>query len=244
MKQIQKNLKSTLKIGLIISMISVLLVYSFLVGKYRLFPYEIIETVKWNFSDKIIKTGLEITQFDLFAPKVDVVFLGDSITAEANWHDMFPNLSIANRGAGGETVAEISLRLDEILILEPKRIFIMAGINDIYRNDSIDNIKTYFENVIIELTRKNPSIKIFLQSTLECQKNICGESKLNSVRELNIELMNIAQNYPNIKYININEYLSNENGLLDDYSKDGIHINAYGYKAWRDGINIFVNGQE
>lgn len=226
---------------LIISMISVVSIYSFSVGKYRLFPYEILQTVKWSLSDKVRKTGTEISQFDLFTPKVDIVFVGDSHTAGANWHDMFPNISIANRGIGGETIAEISLRLGEISILEPKKIFIMAGINDIYRNDSIDNIKTYFEKVIIELSRKNPSAKIFLQSTLECRKNDCGVSKLNAVRELNVELIHIAQSHSNVHFVNINKKLSNENGLLDEFSKDGVHMNAYGYQAWRDEISIFVN---
>ncbi len=232
-----------LKLVFIILMMSVLSIYSFSVGKYRIFPYEILQTVKGNPPDKIKKTGSEITQFDLFTPKVDVVFVGDSITAGANWHDMFPNISIANRGLSGDTIAEISLRLKEISKLEPKRIFVMAGINDIYRNDSIDNIKTNFESVIIEFTRKNPTANIFIQSTLECQKNVCGDSKLNAVRELNIELINISQNHPNVQYININKKLSNENGLLDDFSKDGIHMNVYGYQAWRDEISILVNGK-
>jgi len=229
---------------LIISLMSVLSIYSFLVGKYRLFPYEILQTVKWSLSDKIIKTGSETTQFDLFTPKVDVVFVGDSITAGGNWHDMFPNTSIANRGLEGETIAGISLRLTEILKLEPKKIFVMAGINDIYRSDSIANMKANFERIIIEFTRKNPTAKIFIQSTLECQKNVCGGSKLNTVRELNKELIYISQKYPNVQFININRKLSNENGLLDEFSKDGVHMNAYGYQAWRDEISIFINGKD
>ena len=111
-------------------------------------------------------------------------------------------------------------------------------------NTSIDNIKTNFKSVIIEFTRKNPTANIFIQSTLECQKNVCGDSKLNAVRELNIELINISQNHPNVQYININKKLSNENGLLDDFSKDGVHMNAYGYQAWRDEISILVNGKD
>lgn len=110
-------------------------------------------------------------------------------------------------------------------------------------NTSIDNIKTNFKSVIIEFTRKNPTANIFIQSTLECQKNVCGDSKLNAVRELNIELINISQNHPNVQYININKKLPNENGLLDDFSKDGVYMNAYGYQAWRDEISILVNGK-
>ena len=36
----------------------------------------------------------------------------------------------------------------------------------------------------------------------------------------------------------------NENGLLDDFSKDGVHMNAYGYQAWSDEISILVNGKD
>ena len=229
-----KNITRLLLLLIIISTST----YSFLIGKYRIFPYEILQTIKWSLTDKIRKTGQEITQFDLFTPDVDIVFVGDSVTAGGNWHDMFPNVRLANRGVGGETTREIALRLDEISELTPRVVFLMAGINDIYRNDNVDNIVDSFNDVVTTMTEVRSVESIYLQSTLECRK--CGVGRLSEIKVLNARLETIANEYEHVHFVNLNQAFSDGNGILEQFSSDGIHLNPYGYEVWREVIEPYT----
>ena len=72
-----------------------------------------------------------ISIFEEFSPEVDIVFAGDSITQAGEWTDFFPNLKIANRGVGSDTTHDLLRRLDSIISVNPKNVFVMIGINDI-----------------------------------------------------------------------------------------------------------------
>ena len=52
----------------------------------------------------------------------------------------FPTLAISNRGVAGDTSADILKRMDSLLSPDTKKVFIMLGINDIYKDISIDEI--------------------------------------------------------------------------------------------------------
>jgi lysophospholipase L1-like esterase len=218
--------------------LSLFFYWGFVVGKYRAFPYEFAQNIYWSLKPKVRATGNEVTQFDFFKPKVDVVFLGDSITAGGNWNDMFPNVRLANRGIGGETIQEIELRIDEILALDPKAIFLMAGINDVYRNTSTEEIIESFKRVVSKFIDKG--IKVYLQGTLECSLELCGNRRLKQVAEVNKILKDTFLNSEFIFFVDINSTLGSSKGLLVEYSDDGIHLNPTGYVAWRDFIKPYV----
>src|ERR1700691_2534070 len=42
------------------------------------------------------------TVFEAFHPHADIVMIGDSITNNGEWQEMFPGISIANRGIAGD----------------------------------------------------------------------------------------------------------------------------------------------
>ena len=60
-----------------------------------------------------------------------IVMLGNSLTEAGPWTDLTGCLSIANRGIGGDTTAKLRDRLDEVVALQPRAIFLMIGVNDI-----------------------------------------------------------------------------------------------------------------
>src|SRR5690242_16816098 len=45
----------------------------------------------------------------------DVVMLGDSITEGVDWHELFRDQRLLNRGIGGDTSAGVLNRLDEVI---------------------------------------------------------------------------------------------------------------------------------
>ena len=61
----------------------------------------------------VVKMGMkrQLLFESLPAPTGRVVFLGDSIVQGGQWHDIFPDLRIANRGIGGDTTSDLLIEL-------------------------------------------------------------------------------------------------------------------------------------
>lgn len=180
-------------------------------------------------------------QFEIFGRQADVVMIGDSITHAGHWDDIFPNIRIANRGIAGDRTDDVISRIDNIISVKPKKAFVMIGINDLVGwGRSVDDVFADYKKIVTSL--QNNKIQVFIQSTLECSKSSCGE-KLENVRKLNEKLKAYATE-KNITFININDGLtSQQDGLLKEYTYDGIHLLGSGYVVWSKTIapNVISN---
>jgi len=216
-----------------------LFIYGILVERYRIFPFEQIRYVK----NIILPTSTSYekpraTLFDYFSPQVDVVMIGDSITQNAIWSEIFPNIKIANRGLTGDKTEDILKRMDNILSVQPKKALIMVGIMDIYSGLSVNEIIKNYVEIIEEIRAKK--ITVVVQSTLECSKKEC-EDRLDKVRQLNQKLEEYSTTH-NFVFVDINKRLSSiEEGLLSQYSYDGIHLIGKGYSVWAEQISGAIN---
>ena len=72
----------------------------------------------------------------LVSKKKCIVFLGDSLSDGAEWSELFSRQDILNRGISGDTSTGVLDRLDEVVRHQPKKIFLLIGINDIARDIS------------------------------------------------------------------------------------------------------------
>lgn len=61
----------------------------------------------------------------------DIVFLGNSITDNCEWHELFDNPNIKNRGISSDVSMGVYDRLNPIVAGKPAKIFLMIGINDV-----------------------------------------------------------------------------------------------------------------
>ena len=103
--------------------------------------------------------------------KGDIVFLGNSITAEGkNWNARLNNSKVRNRGIGGDTTDGVLARLGEIIDSEPSAVFLLIGINDLYNNSIQEPSVNYIANNIIEIAKKiktkSNDSKVFIQTLL------------------------------------------------------------------------------
>jgi len=217
----------------------------------KVFPYELVRSAahavlggrasvpKPDISVSVPKVRKPhiVSFFDEFVMKADVVMIGDSVTRGALWNEIFPDLRIANRGVGGDMAKDILKRMDSIFAVEPSKAFLMMGTNDLKTDRSINEI---FENYVNVVTRlQNRGIVVYIQSTIECSKSVCG-TRFLKVRELNQKLRNYAVSN-DIQYIDINKSMSSEaDGLLPAYTHDGIHPTAKGYRVWSRAIRPYI----
>ena len=94
----------------------------------------------------------------------DIVFLGNSITNGCEWHELFNNPNIKNRGISSDVSMGVYDRLDPIIKGKPAKIFLMIGINDIAHHLSTDSTVKNITKIIRKIKKEAPSTRLYIQS--------------------------------------------------------------------------------
>jgi len=186
----------------------------------------------------------KVSQFKLLPiSHSDIVFLGDSITEECEWAELLENTRIKNRGISGDTTMGILHRLEDIVIAQPAKIFLMVGINNlIHCQQSSAKIMTDYKKIVTEICDRSPQTEIFIQSVLPINR---AKSGLNlsdrEIAQLNSCLQELATKY-SLTYIDLYSHLSDEQHQLNEcYTLDGVHLNGQAYSIWKQVIEKYVS---
>jgi len=213
--------------------------YGMAAARYRLFPYELAQSAMAVISpdpDQFAPYRIrapKVEHFDHFKPEVDFVMIGDSLTEGALWSEIFPTQTIANRGVSGETTEQVLARMDTILVTRPHKAFIMLGSNDLARGATIEEVLKNYREIISALETQD--VEIVIQSAVQRSRPIDGDQLSDQIVELNAMLRRLAAE-KDLKFVDIDTLLSGDAGLRPEYSYDGTHLTALGYKRWSDAI--------
>jgi len=200
-----------------------------------------------NLWAKVNSRGVEKTYFhrknlfDMLPPKEGaIVFLGNSITAQNQWAEMFGNPNILNRGIPGDHCDGMRERLGEVLKNRPSKIFLMAGVNDLAFFPPSKVLPKYKLLVEAILTGA-PNTALYLQSVLPVNNIVSPMAVDNAdILALNEGIRQLAQEKL-VKYIDLYPLLLDLDGNLDAaYTLDGIHLNGAAYLKWKNEIERFV----
>lgn len=173
--------------------------------------------------------------YRLFAPDVDVVFFGDSITRYADWQDIFPDFHVANRGISGDTTEGMLQRVDNVLALRPRAVFVMGGVNDLSGGASVDAVFGNYRALVRTISAEG--IRVVIQSTLYCSTPACPTDRIAA---LNSRLS--AQEWEgDVRFVSLNDVLANGQRLRPELTNDGLHLLPEAYVLWRDAISQEVS---
>ena len=176
--------------------------------------------------------------------KKDIVMLGNSLTDGCEFNELLGNRHIKNRGIVGDIVQGLIDRIDPIIKGQPKKLFIMTGVNDISHDVTADSIARAMEKLIVMVKKGSPRTKIYLQSLLPFNNDV-REWKLlkgrdHVVVEANVLLEQVAKRQ-GVTWINLYPLFADEQGRLRaDLTNDGLHLMGKGYLIWRDAIKPYV----
>lgn len=176
-------------------------------------------------------------QANATTPKgVTAVFMGNSITD--GWPgaspEFFTDNNYVGRGIGGQVTSQMLVRFrNDVLDLNPKCVAILAGTNDIARNNGYISIENIYGNIVsmAELA-KHHGIEVLICSVLPVyeypwRKEI--ERPADQIIELNAMLKAYAEKN-GCTYIDYHSAMKDErNGLPEKYAKDGVHPTKEGY---------------
>jgi len=172
--------------------------------------------------------------------KKDIIFLGNSITDNCEWAELFGNPHIKNRGIGGDDTEGILERLSDITSGQPAKIFLMIGTNDLAFGKTVDYIIANYRKIITRIRQESPRTKIYIQSVLPTDDAIQTNRKNTDIILINEGLEKLAREF-SLPYIDLFSAFKTENNKLNrEYSLDGLHLNGKGYLLWKDVIARYV----
>lgn len=186
------------------------------------------------------------------ALKGQILFTGSSLM------EMFPVCEIArsqgieqviyNRGVGGLNTDEFLENIDTLLLdLEPSKIFINIGTNDItkerFGNQWMSHLMDNICRIMEIIKSRIPNAEIFIMAFYPANLHLPWQTeqsiqwmKLRTSENLtlcNHRLKEIAEKY-GCHYLDCNEALVDEHGeQKSEYTIDGVHMYANGY------LNVF-----
>jgi len=168
------------------------------------------------------------------SPKV--VFMGDSITE--GWAkedpDFFTDNNFVGRGISGQTTSHMLVRFRrDVIDLAPKYVVILAGTNDVAKNNGDISLENVLGNIIsmCELAKAN-KIKPILGAVLPAA-GFYWRPEVKPADDL-IRLNVMIKEYADaekIPFVDFHTPLKDEfNGLPEVHAADGVHPNLQCYK--------------
>lgn len=185
------------------------------------------------------------TLFDLLPVySSDIIMLGNSLTDGAEWNELFDNCHVKNRGIVGDIIPGFFERLEPILKGQPRKIFIMGGVNDISHGVSADSIVSAMTQVVTTIQARCPKTEIYVQSMLPFNNDVRLWKLLKGREQVVVDgnkgLENMCQRL-GVTFINLYPLFVGENGKMKpEYTNDGLHLMGGAYLIWRDALLPYI----
>lgn len=185
------------------------------------------------------------TLFDLLPVySSDIIMLGNSLTDGAEWNELFDNCHVKNRGIVGDIIPGFFERLEPILKGQPRKIFIMGGVNDISHGVSADSIVSAMTQVVTTIQARCPKTEIFVQSMLPFNNDVRLWKLLKGREQVVVDgnkgLESMCQRL-SVTFINLYPLFVGENGKMKpEYTNDGLHLMGGAYLIWRDALLPYI----
>ena len=176
--------------------------------------------------------------------RVDLVFLGDSITQAWEkegadvWQTFYGSRHALNLGFNGDRTEQVLWRLEhgEVDDIQPKLLVLLVGTNNSgHRMDKAEDTALGVKRIIEVLVEKLPNTKILLLAIFPR-----SAKPMQKLRVLNEDVNQIIRTYADDKtvfFLDINHRFLDANGrLASNVMSDFLHPNANQYQIFAEAI--------
>jgi len=199
------------------------------------------------------------------AGPIDVLFIGDSITAGwANptrahiWESFYGKNQPANFGIGGDQTQHVIWRIEngELDGIKPKVTILMLGTNNTSAAPSghtAAEIAAADKKIVERIRAKIPGTKVLLLAIFPrgARKNPQGvitddaitdaARRTEVINAVNVELAKLDDG-KNVRYLDINASFVGQDGKIPfAIMPDQLHPNTAGYQLWADAMKPLLN---
>jgi lysophospholipase L1-like esterase len=159
-------------------------------------------------------------------PAERIVMLGDSLTEEGNWNELFPERDMVNAGFSGYTTEQIARLAGDAVRAQPAAVFVLSGTNDVFRGYAPSWTADRLDELVTAIETESPGTRIVLQTVLPSAEMSAGMVATNdAIRRLaatrGLEVLDL---HP--------EFDDGSGGLREAETYDGVHLTAAGYARW------------
>lgn len=183
-----------------------------------------------------------------YAKKGQILFVGSSLMEYFPINELLQSLeldyTIYNRGIGGYVTTELLTSMEECIFeLEPSKIFINIGTNDIGLPEySQEKLIASYDTILTQISERLPQCKVYVMSYYpvnakadfpgidQGRKEFMFKTRTNqAIIEANTAVEKLSENH-GYEFIDVNEGLADEEGNLKvEYAIEGLHMwpNAY-----------------
>lgn len=187
--------------------------------------------------DKMHAEDVLAAQYD----QVDVLFVGDSITAGWDWsiwEKNFKPLNAANFGIGGDNTGNVLWRLQHGAIgnIQPKLIVLLIGVNNVGGlQESPEQAAAGVTMVVKQLQLAWPQSKILLNAVFPFHQAASSDNR-KKVKTLNKIIAKLGDN-KTIFYKDYGPLLLQKDGSISpEIMADFLHPTPKGYQVWADAM--------
>jgi hypothetical protein len=168
----------------------------------------------------------------------DSLFLGDSITEVLSVYEILDDDSVY--GVKGFTVVKAKKQINAIIQTNPKKMFILFGMNDLGYGMSEEQFVKDYAELIDLIQEKLPKTEIYVQSLLPVTEKVEQSRPNLSNARVNAfnQALSIMLKEKHIHFMDITSIVSS-----DLYEQDGIHFKPKFYKVWLDFIREALEHQ-
>ncbi|MDI1234343.1 MAG: GDSL-type esterase/lipase family protein [bacterium] len=174
-----------------------------------------------------------------------IVFIGTSLTENFELNEIFKNCAIKNRGITSDVTEGILNRLNPVILDQPKKIFLEAGINDLGKGYTSAQLVANYKLIIEKLQKACPNTQLFLQSILPVANK--GQYPTYNNPQINAAIVTVNSQLKalalakNVTYIELYNSFVINNELNSKYViQDGIHLNGEAYKLWAELLKPYL----
>lgn len=166
--------------------------------------------------------------------KGQIVFAGDSITEFfALKKYLGRQYPLINRGiAGTDSVWLLDHLKEQVLDLEPSKIVLMIGINDLGRGYAVRDIVNRLADMVAEIRSNLWGTPIYILSVLPVNEEESYQATVKIRNNQIVEALNQQLSVlPGVTFVDLYPLLLDDKGqLADAYTRDGLHLSPEGYE--------------
>lgn len=203
--------------------------------------YPWMSTAVWNqMHESFLKRAKE--------GKVDLLFLGDSITqgwgGNPVWQKQYAPLNAANFGIGGDTTQNVLWRITngELEGIAPKAVVLMIGTNNFgLHGDAPEAVVRGNAAILKTLRGALPKAKILLLGLFPRDEK-AGTDFRNRIQKTNAGLAKLADGKSVVSMDIGAKFLQPDGSLSKEIMPDFLHLSEKGYQIWADAIDPALKG--
>lgn len=165
------------------------------------------------------------------AISADAVFFGDSITFDGDFQSMFPDKMVVNLGVPGNGISELINRANQVALVNPKKVFVLAGINGL-KEDSLEYAVAKYKELINTLKEQNPEAEIYVQSVLPVSVDKELSYVTNDIIMKFNDSVKAMASECRIEYVDLHSVYYKNKQMDPKATRDGIHLKAEAYDRW------------